>query len=467
MTTLRTAALLCPAIALAALAATTVAQQVNTHSNTARGGADVKQVPGRKIGAITTRGAIIHLELDAGVVADNLFDLDRRTIRFTPVPPKPGGEGGPSGAGFRAENLPLQWDAATGTALSGNAVSLTKFQFPFSGRSWDSMQVLATGLITFGGGFDPDNPTSVESADNWADDLKAAVSTSVVVGVDRELMPNLAIQANYSYTRTVDSAQNFTNLYTAWAGVTPDDYLAGPTVSGTLPDGTAYSVPTFIPDPAVVAANGNSAVLSNWPDYVPYYHGLEMQLVKRLSNRWMARVGFAWNEARETYGDHPVNDAGNPTPVDTSPLINGGQYVSRSAGSGAGDVFMSAKWTINANGVYQFPYDIEVGASLFGRQGYPFPVYRTAALGLDGSRRVLVSPEFDTYRFDDLWNLDLRFSKQFRIDRVNLQVIGDLFNVLNANTEMVRNRNAASPNFEELSQNLSPRILRFGVRVNF
>jgi hypothetical protein len=94
-------------------------------------------------------------------------------------------------------------------------------------------------------------------------------------------------------------------------------------------------------------------------------------------------------------------------------------------------------------------------------------VYRTAALGLDGSRRVLVSPEFDTYRFDDLWNLDLRFSKQFRIDRVNLQVIGDLFNVLNANTEMVRNRNAASPNFEELSQNLSPRILRFGVRVNF
>jgi len=153
MTTLRTAALLCPAIALAALAATTVAQQVNTHSNTARGGADVKQVPGRKIGAITTRGAIIHLELDAGVVADNLFDLDRRTIRFTPVPPKPGGEGGPSGAGFRAENLPLQWDAATGTALSGNAVSLTKFQFPFSGRSWDSMQVLATGLITFGGGY--------------------------------------------------------------------------------------------------------------------------------------------------------------------------------------------------------------------------------------------------------------------------------------------------------------------------
>ena len=327
--------------------------------------------------------------------------------------------------------------------------------------------IIGPSPITFGGGFDPDNPTSVESADQFADDFRAPVGTSVVVGVDRELLPNLALQANYSYTRTVDSVQNFTNFYAPWAGVTRDDYLPGPTVSGTLPDGTAYSVPTRIPDPAVVAANGNSAVLSNWPDYVPYYHGLELQLVKRLSDRWMARVGFAWNEARETYGDHPVNDAGNPTPVDTSPLINGGQYVSRSAGSGAGDVFMSAKWTFNANGVYQFPYDIEVGGSLFGRQGYPFPVYRTAALGLDGSRRILVSPEFDTYRFDNLWNLDLRFSKRFTVNRVNLQVVGDLFNVLNANTELVRNRNAASPNFEQLSQNLSPRILRFGVRVNF
>jgi len=153
MKTLRMAALLCTAIALAAQAARTVAQQVNTHSNTARGGADVKQVPGRRIGTITTRGNIVHLELDAGVIKDNLFDLDKRTIRFTPVPPKPGGEDGPSSAGFRAENLPLQWDATPGTALSGNALRLTKFQFPFSGRSWDAMQVLATGLITFGGGY--------------------------------------------------------------------------------------------------------------------------------------------------------------------------------------------------------------------------------------------------------------------------------------------------------------------------
>lgn len=108
-----------------------------------------------------------------------------------------------------------------------------------------------------------------------------------------------------------------------------------------------------------------------------------------------------------------------------------------------------------------------MGASLFGRQGYPFPVYRSAALGLDGSRRILVSPAFDTYRLANLWDLDLRVAKTLKLQGLNLQVVGDLFNVFNANTELVRNRNAASPNFRQLSQNLSPRILRFGVRVNF
>ena len=47
------------------------------------------------------------------------------------------------------------------------------------------------------------------------------------------------------------------------------------------------------------------------------------------------------------------------------------------------------------------------------------------------------------------------------------EAIADLFNVMNANTGLVRNRNAGSTTFNQLVQNLSPRILRFGVRVTF
>jgi hypothetical protein len=128
---------------LSSKAALVAGQRVNVHSNTPRGGVEVKQVPGRKIGNVTTSGNVIVLELDSGVIADpNLFDLDQRTLRFTPAP-----------GGFRVENRPLAWDTAQGPAIQGNSVRLTKFAFPFSGRSWDSLQVLTTGLITFGGGY--------------------------------------------------------------------------------------------------------------------------------------------------------------------------------------------------------------------------------------------------------------------------------------------------------------------------
>ena len=131
------------AVAVLAVTFPIVAQQrANPNSNTERGGADVRQVPGRKIGTIKPLGNIVHLELDEGVITNNLFDLDKRTLRFTPAP-----------GGFQAANLPLEWDAQTGSALQANVIRLTKFQFPFSGQHWDTMTVTATGLISFGGGY--------------------------------------------------------------------------------------------------------------------------------------------------------------------------------------------------------------------------------------------------------------------------------------------------------------------------
>jgi len=94
--------------------------------------------PGHPIGKVTTIGNLIHLELDTSVAHQRLFDLDHRTLRFTP-----------DGAGYRVENVALVWDADFGPALSAPTVVLKNFSFPFSGKSWDSLNV-ATGAITFG-----------------------------------------------------------------------------------------------------------------------------------------------------------------------------------------------------------------------------------------------------------------------------------------------------------------------------
>ena len=63
-------------------------------------------------------------------------------------------------------------------------------------------EVLTNQLITAGNGFNPANPTSVGSANRLDPNLTAPITQSVVIGVDRELAPNLVLQANYSYSRT-------------------------------------------------------------------------------------------------------------------------------------------------------------------------------------------------------------------------------------------------------------------------
>ena len=107
---------------------------------------------------------------------------------------------------------------------------------------------------------------------------------------------------------------------------------------------------------------------------------------------------------------------------------------------------------------------------MFGRQGYPFPIVRqgtSATLGADSALTALVGPQIDTFRYPNLWNTDLRVARDFRASRVNLRLIGDLFNVFNANTALVRVNNAGANNFQLLAQNLSPRIFRVGAVLGF
>jgi hypothetical protein len=88
---------------------------------------------------VTTIGNLIHLELDSGAISpERLFDLDHRTLRFTP-----------DRGGYRVENVPVVWDADFGPALTSGVATLKNFSFPFAGRTWDTLNV-ATGSVTFG-----------------------------------------------------------------------------------------------------------------------------------------------------------------------------------------------------------------------------------------------------------------------------------------------------------------------------
>lgn len=340
-------------------------------------------------------------------------------------------------------------------------------------------EVLTSQFVATANGFNRADPTAVTSNNHIDPNLKAPVTQSAVLGFDRELMADLAVQVNYTYTKTTNLLGNSTFsvtprvqcTYVATAApcpILPSEYSAGPTLTGTLPDGAPYSVNTFIAPAAKVTAGGSGFLLTNWSGFSTDYHGLELSLVKRLSNRWMGRVSFGYNNAREHLSAQSMYDTnGNPTPTLTEPLKNGGQFAPQSTGLGNGNIYVNAKWQVNANAMYQAAYGIELAANVFGRQGYPFPIYRNQALGSDTGLNILVVPQIDYFRYDNVWATDVRVAKVFKTNAVSLRVIGDVFNVFNANTALVRNNNLGSTAFNTLAVNLSPRILRLGVVFGF
>jgi hypothetical protein len=108
--------------------------------------AQIGPEPGHAIGTVTTRGNLILLTLNEGVLGRaNLFNLARHTLRFVP-----------DGTGYRVQNVSFSWDADFGSTLTSPHVTLKNFPFPFSGQTWASLSVGMTGTIVFG---EPENGT--------------------------------------------------------------------------------------------------------------------------------------------------------------------------------------------------------------------------------------------------------------------------------------------------------------------
>jgi hypothetical protein len=309
---------------------------------------------------------------------------------------------------------------------------------------------------------DPKNPTSLTSVNTIDPNYKANRDHEFIAGLDHEVAANFSVGAAYTFRRTND--------WPGWnprIGMTSADYSA----VGTFTSGP-YSTTLFGPDDDLIEANGGGRILTNRPDYHSSYNGIELNLIKRLSNKWMARVAFSINSWTEHY-DGP-GAIQNPTRTDATnrgtwsgPQVDGGQIAPRSGGSGKGDVFYNARWQLNANGFYQLPKGFEVGANLFARQGYVEPLIFQARAGGDGTVRALATAELDDNRYPNLWDVDARLSKTIKIQRVNLLLSADVFNLLNANTVLALTRDLRAGAFGTINEIISPRIMRVGVKFQF
>jgi hypothetical protein len=327
---------------------------------------------------------------------------------------------------------------------------------------------------------DPANPGAVGNTVNKVDrDYKPRRDHEIVIGIDHELAPNLAVGAAYTWRKGNDwpyrprLAGSCTGDPTVGSCpiIGPGSYTQNAAVTSN-----GFTASTYSPDAALVTAGGGGRIRTNRPGYSTTFNGLEFTLVKRLSNKWMARAAFSWNDWTENFDGTPVTFNGSPGRVETDPLVDGGQVALLSGGSGKASFYSSIKWQFFGHALYQLPWGFDVSGGVFGRQGTPYPVSLRLSAGRDGTLSALATPEVDSERYETLWNIDLRLAKTFKFGKAaGVTLSAEWFNVLNNDLILSRYRWANSGNFTNTAQGaesgrgrveeiINPSIFRFGAR---
>lgn len=327
------------------------------------------------------------------------------------------------------------------------------------------------GFIAFEGlnPLEPGSPVSPTSLDS---SVSSRITSTASLGLDAEFGEHTQASLAWHYARHTDWPAM------RWVGLSASDYLLARHVSTDLPNGSRLEVPIFVPDATVVLANGARRTFISDPDFYTTYRGIELTVRRRMHRGWELGGTAAWNDSRAFYrGSPPTNGFGNPTRLDGAtggqltaprdPLVQGGQIAPATQPSTNNRTFLNARWQVSATATVLLPWQFEATATVTGREGSPSPYIIRQSLGLDGNRSVLMTPRIDTVRLDDLWNLDARLARSVRVGPARVQLLADLFNVTNAATPLVRDRNLRSASFDRVLMRVNPRILRLGLRISY
>jgi hypothetical protein len=323
-----------------------------------------------------------------------------------------------------------------------------------------------TSYILYTANFDPNNPGAAVSPNQRDPNFSAPKTHELILGIDHELMPDLALRANYIYKR-------FTNTFwTEWpysgsggrAGLAGIQYpLVGLTRDNFVPVTTDYNGQTLTYYELAPGSSKSGDLYTNRPDYHQRFQGFEVGISKRLSNRWMLNASYTFGDQRE-YFDAP-DALQDPT---NGGIRDGGQIANYSAGSGKNRFFLNSRWVFKLDGLVQLPGEVNLGGSLNGRQGYPFiETFRTDTRAGGIGRTEIMLSDVGSTRLDNLWVANFRVEKAFTIGSTRASAMLDIFNLANSGTILKREQRQNLDTANNIQDLLSPRVFRIGVRFRF
>jgi hypothetical protein len=313
-------------------------------------------------------------------------------------------------------------------------------------------------------GFDPENPLSGNQ--DRIGDYNTPLTHEVVFGMDHELFRNFGLSASLTWRRFT----NFNRLQ--YRGVTSADYTQAGTLAGTTEPIGSFSVPFYTVNPDAVPSDFGRLYEAR-PDYYQRFWGFEVSGTKRMADRWMLRIGVSTNDHREYFESPEGYLNGDPTPTEANPNKDGGLVMTETEGSGKTEIFLVLpKYQFLTTAAYQGPWGINLGLNYTMRQGYATPYYRTRTPGSADDfspvgKSVLLVDDVGEHRLPTAHSVDWRLSKNINVQRLNVDIDLDIFNLFNSSTVLRRGYDQRVGNFNDVLEIMNPRIARLGVRVRF
>ena len=307
----------------------------------------------------------------------------------------------------------------------------------------------------------------LEPAGNSVDpDLQIARTREAVVGVQHELLPNLAVGVDYIYRKYDRGLATYTLGYQPGApGYPLSQIYTGPLtytdpVSGNT--GEYYEVRQ-----GAMRPSGVGTITATDLQY-QIYHGVDITVTKRYSDKWQVNGALTIQTNPNYFPEGSLYSAANGLNDNPTGLAY------------RDGVSTIAKYVLKLAGSYDFPWGI-TGAGNFNMfQGGtrtltmngPGNVYggvNASGAATTISYSTLEFQDRNGFRFEDTAMLDLGVQKEFAMGtRYKLKLMADLFNVFNINEVLAYSSgNVSLAASTAPSSIIPPRVLRLGVRMNF
>ena len=129
------------------------------------------------------------------------------------------------------------------------------------------------------------------------------------------------------------------------------------------------------------------------------------------------------------------------------------------------NMFLDSRWSFDVLG-YVPINRVNLSIHAYGREGNPSPAVLRLNPG-DGKTRALQVDEFDGFRLDPLFQLDVRLSTNVNVGGLPLTLNVDAFNLLGGSTPISVDRNPSSTTFGRPATPQVPFSLRFGGKIGF